>query len=181
MSYNPPQSKPYVFFKSTNENTLYDPEVDTITYNVDYPTVIDKDYVLGDTHGAGSYENVTNQFSFGTSTFLLADTLLGTGYTDQYRSTTVFRDENNNQVGIRGQELSYNARLSDSASVAVMNNGVRSTQRCDEFPRLMADPNKNYKLTLGVYQHSLSSSRWNTSLGILIAFANKTVVFGFVI
>ena len=181
MSYNPVQSKPYVFFKSTNENTLYDPDVDTIDYNIDYPTVIDKDYVLGDTHGAGSYNSDTNHFSFGTSTFLLADTMLGTGYTDGYRSTTVFRDENNNQVGIRGQDLGYNSRNSDSTTASVMNNGVRSTQRSDEFPRLMAQPNKNYKLTLGVFQHTLSLQRWRTSSGILVAFANKTVVFGFVI
>ena len=181
MSYNPPQSKPYVFFKSTNENTIYDPAVDTVTYTIDYPTVIDKDYVLGDTHGAGNYNSTTNQFSFGTSAFLLADTLIGTRYTNAYRSTTVFRDENSNQVGIRGQEISYASRNCDSSSTSVMNNGVRSTQRCDEFPRLMAEPNKNYKLTFGVYQHNESSSRWVTSAGTVIAFANKTVVFGFVI
>ena len=181
MSYNPPQSKPYVFFKSTNENTIYDPTVDTITYNVDYPTVIDKDYVLGDTHGAGDYNSITNHFSFGTSAFLLADTLLATGYTNAYRSTTVFRDEDSNQVGIRGQEQSYNARHCDSSTTSVMNDGVRSTQRCDEFSRLMATPNKNYKLTFGVYQHNETSSRWGTSSGTVIAIANKTVVFGFVI
>ncbi len=181
MSYNPPQSKPYVFFKSTNENTIYDPTVDTITYTVDYPTVIDKDYVLGDTHGAGGYNSITKHFSFGTSAFILADTLLATRNTNAYRSSTVFRDEDNNQVGIRGQEMSYNARHCDSTSTSTMNNGVRSTQRSDEHPRLMAEPNKNYKLTFGVYQHNETSSRWSTAQGTVIAIANKTVVFGFVI
>ncbi len=181
MSYNPYQSKPYVFFKSTNENTIYDPAVDTVAYNVDYPNVIDKDYALGDTHGSGDYNSTTKHFSFGTSAFLLADTLLATRNTNAYRASTVFRDEDNNEVGVRGQEQSYNARHCDSLTVSIMNDGVRSTQRSDDFPRLMAEPNKNYKLTFGAYQHNETSSRWNTSLATVVAISNKTVVFGFVI
>ena len=180
MTYNPHQSKPYVFMQNDEDSQILDPN-NLPTQVDDYPTDINVDFAIDLKNGAGNLNTSTHEMTFGTSTFLFADTLLfnnrGQG---AYRSTTIFTDDQNVLQGIRGNDIGRTSRSEDSTSASVMNASPRSTQKSDEFPRLMALPNKSYKLRFGVLQHDISSSRWNSSLRF-VSPAKTTIVFGFVL
>ena len=61
-----------------------------------------------------------------------------------------------------------------------MNVSPRSTQRSDEFPRLMASPNKTYKLQFDALQQDWYGNDWVSSLQY-VSVAKTCVVFGFVL
>ncbi len=180
MTYNPAQSKPYIFFQNNEDSQILDPN-NLPSYQVDYPLDINVDFALDLKNGAGDLNTVTHEMTFHTNTFLFADTMLFNNKSEQeFRTTTIFTDNQNNLVGIRGNDLGRNPRNTDATSASVMNSSPRSTQRSDEFPRLMAEPNKKYKLRFGVLQHDISSSRWTSTLKF-ISPAKTTTVFGFVL
>ena len=177
MTYNPHQSKPYVFMQNNSDSVILS-TTSRPTQVDDYPMELDVDFAIDLNNGAGNLNSSTYTFTFGSNTFLFGDTL---SYNDRSQSNTrhavSFTDKNNTQVGIRGQESGRLPRNTDSYSSTVMNAAPRSVQRSDEFPRLMGLPNTSYKYQFSVLQQDWSN--WST-INFLTP-AKTTVVFGFVL
>jgi hypothetical protein len=180
MTYNPYQSKPYVLMQNNNDSIFMDNN-NLPTQVDDYPLDINVDIEINDNNGAGDLNSSTNTFTFGSSAFLFGDSLhLTTNGNGGFRGSTSFTDTSNTQVGVRGQDQGRYPRNTDSLTSTVMNQSPRSTQRSDEFPRLMVSPNTSFKLRFGVLQQDWASTTWNSSLQYG-APAKTAVVFGFIL
>ena len=179
MSYNPTQSKPYIFLNNSTEQAIHDANVETVpTQQDDIPVAYNRDIVLDNVNAAGSYNSVDKTFSFQSNSIIFSDNQLLTNDNKQFAAFS-FRDKENNEVGVRGNELFLNARSAYSSSDTTVNSGTRSGQRANEICRLKCIANKEYKLTATYMHHDVSSSYYSNFQTYVIQ--NNGLVFGFLL
>jgi len=179
MSYNPTQSKPYIFLNNSTEQAIHDANVETVpAQQDDIPVVYNRDIVLDNVNGAGSYNSVDKTFSFQSNAMIFSDNQLISNDFKQFAAFS-FRDKENNEVGVRGNELFLGAYHAYPSSDTYINSGTRSGQRANEICRLKGVANKEYKLTATYMHHDITSSYYSNFQTYVIQ--NNGLVFGFLL